>query len=490
MFRDIAKKSAIYSLVPVINRGASFLLLPIYTRVLTPADYGVMELLDLTSNIIGLLLGTRIGQALFYFYFTAKDEEEQHSCLTSIYMGAGLVAALAAFLIISAAPISNLIFGSSNYALYLRLVFASFGVSVLGELNLCYLRAIGQAARYVKVTFATLAINVTTSLILVLALRRGIEGLLVAGLLSSSITTIWLAWTILSGIRLRVDWRLIGRMFRYSIPLSVSSLAIFLIHYGDRLFLRSQVSLSQLGIYGLAYKFAMLVPNCHLPFALHWNAQVRAILDKPDGETVYIRICTYLTAGMLAVGVALALFIRPVLAVMAGQRFFDAAPLVPALVAAYVIRAVGAHIQGIFTARGTPGLEARVSLVGGGVCMVSYAVLIPMFKVWGAVAATLIGFTTILVYGFYCAQRLRRFDFEYARLLRTALMGCVSVGVFYAFRPQSLRLEPIVAAGCFTGYLAWIFCGCLDSAERAELLAVAKQVLNKLDLRRPAETPA
>src|SRR5258708_5641689 len=108
MFREIAKKSGIYSLVPVINRGASFLLLPIYTRVLTPADYGVMELLDLTSNIVALLLGTRIGQALFYFYFAARNDEERETCLSSLYTAAMLVGILCGCVMAGAAPLSTL----------------------------------------------------------------------------------------------------------------------------------------------------------------------------------------------------------------------------------------------------------------------------------------------------------------------------------------------------------------------------------------------
>jgi hypothetical protein len=45
-----------------------------------------MELLDVTTNIVGLPLGTRIGQALFYFYSLARSEEERESCLSSPYV--------------------------------------------------------------------------------------------------------------------------------------------------------------------------------------------------------------------------------------------------------------------------------------------------------------------------------------------------------------------------------------------------------------------
>src|ERR1022692_2596001 len=67
-------------------------MLPIYTRYLSPADYGVMELLDVTVNVIGLLAGSRLGQALFYFYFAAEGEEARRTCISTTLLATVLVA--------------------------------------------------------------------------------------------------------------------------------------------------------------------------------------------------------------------------------------------------------------------------------------------------------------------------------------------------------------------------------------------------------------
>jgi O-antigen/teichoic acid export membrane protein len=490
MLREISKKVSIYSLVPLINRGGSFLLLPIYTRVLTPADYGVMELLDVTSNIIGLIFGTRVGQALFYFYFAARNEEERETCMSSLYAAAGFIGVLCGCTMFASGPLSRLVFGNSGYIGYFNLVFASFAVSVVGELNLCYLRAMGRAGRYVLATAVTVFLNILIGGTLLLVFHLGVKGVLWAGLISSALTMGWLAGSCLSRIRIQIDLRLVVRMFRYSVPLSVSGLAMLVVHYGDRIFLRSHVTLAELGLYGLAYKVAMLVPYCHLPFFLHWNAQVRAILDRGEGRLVYTRICTYVTAGLAVVGVAIALFTRPVMVVMVGRRFFDAAAFVPVLAGAYVIRAVGAHIQGIFVAEGTPGLEARVSLVGAGVCLGGYALLIPPFKVWGAVLATLFGFVAIFASGLYYAQRLRHFDFEYGRLLRISGAACLIVAICHAIPFHHLWTETASAFGFLAGYLVWIFFGCLHSGERRDFLAAAKHAFRRAEFRDAAQASA
>src|SRR5215469_10158224 len=96
MFREILKKTSIYSLAMVASRGLSFLLLPVYTRYLTPSDYGVMELLDLTVNLTSLLVGGRLGSALFYFYFAAENREEKEKCINAAFFGSVLLGVMCA----------------------------------------------------------------------------------------------------------------------------------------------------------------------------------------------------------------------------------------------------------------------------------------------------------------------------------------------------------------------------------------------------------
>ena len=65
--QNLLKSTGLYSIAVFAGRMASFILLPIYTRYLSPADYGVMELLDLTGSVLTILIGMRFGQSLFYF---------------------------------------------------------------------------------------------------------------------------------------------------------------------------------------------------------------------------------------------------------------------------------------------------------------------------------------------------------------------------------------------------------------------------------------
>jgi O-antigen/teichoic acid export membrane protein len=119
--------------------------------------------------------------------------------------------------------------------------------------------------------------------------------------------------------------------------------------------------------------------------------------------------------------------------------------------------------------------------------VVAYAVLIPRFKAAGAAWATLIGFTVILLYGFWQAQRLRAFPFEYGRLARIALLALAAGGSFYLVRPSDVLRQ--AAVGCvFCGAFAVaLWAGCLDGGERTELKRLLVDVCQKVLSERQAK---
>ena len=91
-YRNLLKHSGIYSLGLVLTRLASFLLLPIYTRYLNPADYGTMAILDLTAAVFGTLIGTGIVSAVNRYHFEAHNEVEQDAIWWTGLTFLGLIA--------------------------------------------------------------------------------------------------------------------------------------------------------------------------------------------------------------------------------------------------------------------------------------------------------------------------------------------------------------------------------------------------------------
>jgi len=77
--KKIISHGKIYLLGNILQRCVSFIMLPIYTRFLTPADYGTIELLSMILDFVGIILGLRIGQSIFRYYADYEKKKEADS---------------------------------------------------------------------------------------------------------------------------------------------------------------------------------------------------------------------------------------------------------------------------------------------------------------------------------------------------------------------------------------------------------------------------
>src|SRR5688572_17197338 len=78
IYLDLLKHSGIYGIGHALSRMASLLLLPVYTRYLSPADYGCIAILDLTSAVLGILIGSEIAQAANRYHCDSSTDGERN----------------------------------------------------------------------------------------------------------------------------------------------------------------------------------------------------------------------------------------------------------------------------------------------------------------------------------------------------------------------------------------------------------------------------
>jgi O-antigen/teichoic acid export membrane protein len=468
VYQKLLAKTSNYSIAMLASRAAAFILLPVYTHYLRPSDYGVLELLDLLASITGLLVGVNLGQGLFYFYFSAETDAARARWISAALFGAillGSVAGLAGILL--AAPISNFIFGNATYSSYVTLSLLALSVSVTSEVGYCFMRTLERVSHYVTTSLVTLGLSIILNVILLVGFQLGVKGIQISALVTGVGLAAYMIIYISRHIPISLDPVYLVRMIRYSMPLAIGGLGALVIHYGDRMFLRHRISLSELGIYSLGYKIGMLVAFCHAPFIMHWNSQVSALVRGPDAGRIFARASRYLAAALISVVVLLSVFVKPLLDIMVAPAFRMAYVLVPWIAFAYLLRSFGAHMQSVFIIEGRPQLEARANILGAICCVTGYALLIPPFKTRGAVAATIAGFLVVLIYSYYEAWRLRRFTLEFGRIGRMLLFGTTAIVAFYGISPVGFVNEVGLASVCTAVYGSLLFyCAGFDAEER------------------------
>jgi O-antigen/teichoic acid export membrane protein len=480
-FRTLIKAMGGYSIAMLLQRLISFILLPLYTHFLRPADYAVLELMDMVGNVTSLLLGVRLGQAVFYYYFHAESEKARGGYVSTAFTGAVLLGILP-FLCFSpfARPLSSLIFGDPRYGHLLRVFLIGLAGSFPVEIGFCYLRVLDRARAFTIISTARIAAALVLNIIFLAVFHLGVAAILWSTVAVNAGMSVCMAVMIFSQVRLSFTRKQMIEMFRYSLPLGLSGLGEFVLHFGDRIFLRPNVSLSILGLYSVAYKTGMIVAYASGPFYTYWNAQMVGIVRSPAGERLYTRTATYVFLGLSCVGLLLTVFTRPMLAVIAAPDYAPAAQFIPWIALAYVIRGIGSYFLNTFLLEKRPREVAKITWMAAGVCLGGYALLVPRYKVWGAVIATLLGFSVALVVALWKSQQARPFPYEYGRWIKIIFAGVAAVILNALLHPPTFWTQVAVASGATALFLlVLIASGFLDAGERQSLA----QILRFLRLR-------
>ena len=431
----------------------SFFMLPVYTRWLTTSDYGTMELLEITSGFIGALVGSRFGDALTNTYFNATTDTERRRTVSTALVGMSIAGAAVVGLSFLFAPyLSRAIFGSSEQTEYFHYTFAALGIFLPSEAVFAYIRALNKSALYSALQIARMLIMVLLNLLFLVGMHLGIRGILFSSMAGAAITQVALTVFAVSRCGWAFDASIFKRQLRFSAPLVIGPAGMMFVHYGDRMFLKGVVSLGDIGIYALAYKIGMLVSYLVNPVLFYWRSQMYEMM-KPGADRIYPRLVTYMTLFIVTLGLLCALFARPVVELLAGSAFQQAAVFVPLVSLGYVMLNVSEFFRSILLFANRPGREAHITAVGAVFCLVAYSALIPTWKLWGAAAASAATFAVLLIYGVWQAQKAVPAHLEAGRLARIVFGALTAFAVYTILPRQGFWLETTEATA------SWLYMG-------------------------------
>jgi len=474
----LAKQSTIYGIGNMLQRLSSFLLLPVYTRFLTTSDYGIKEIVTISTEVVAVLISTAVSMALFRIYFQYDEEATRRQVVSSAYVavgGFGLV--ILGILIYLSPPLSGWLLDDPDLSVYLVLSFGALWFQVQNKITFDYMRARQQAIRVVSFSLAKLVMALGLNVWFIV-----FEGMGVIGVLWSNIITSAFFWLIMSiPMIVRTGWnfsvRILREMVGFGSPLVVSQLGGMVVHLSDRFFIKAMISMADAGIYSLGYRLgtlpSMLVVE---PFNQTWLPRRYEIHKQPDHKQVFGRVFTYYLAAILFGALAVSVFARDLLMVMADEKFWGAADVIPLIAIANVIFSLHYHLNfGLMLAKRTK-LIATINLTNGVLVLLLNWLLIPPFGFFGAAYATIAAFVYKVGLTWYFSRRHYRPEFERRRLWHLVVTVVVIYGVSRLIPAPSLWAGIALHAGLVAAFPVLLFVtGFAHKSELAKLRELARR---------------
>ena len=214
------------------------LLLPIYTRYLSPTDYGQIETLLALTTVMGLVLRAGITSAFFRFYFDADDNAGRIRVLrTSFWFTMGSATLGLALLLALAAPVSTVLFGTDSAADLVRASGVALWATVNYEQLTALFRVEERSVAFVIASLVNIFLTIGTTLLLVVTLDKGPIGVIVGNFTGTLVVYLALLGYRREQLGLEFDRGLLREMNRFGIPLIPTALFLWVTNFSDRFFL-------------------------------------------------------------------------------------------------------------------------------------------------------------------------------------------------------------------------------------------------------------
>lgn len=458
IFAGLARHTVIYGIGVIIGRAVSFLMLPIYTRYLTPADYGVMGLVEMTLDFVAIIGGAKLALGIFRFYHKADSDLARHQIVATSFLMIGIMYALVgttAFL--AASPLSFLIFGTPDNAILFRIAAVNLAVSSLTIVPLALARVEDRSVFFVATNLAKLVLLVALNLLFLVWMGLGVLGVFLSSLIGNVVVGTFLSLWLFRRISFSFDPASAKALFRYGFPLMGMQVATFATTFGDRFFLQGFGDESIVGLYNLAYQFAFLMVMVgFVPVDQIWGPRRFRAIREPNSDSVLSRAFILIHLLVLSTAVGIAILVGDVLRIMTTPEFFSAAAFVPVLLLAYVFQC-WASVQdlGILVSERTEYLTIA-NLVAAAVALVGFAILVPTYLAWGAAVATLAAFGCRYLLTYTFSQRLYHIRYEWAPVLISLGWGALLVGSHQLLIPE---MTLVASMGANIGFLVLFFLG-------------------------------
>lgn len=466
----VGRHGFVYAVGIFLGRAVAFCMLPVYTRYFTPADYGTLQLIAVTFEVVSIVAGSRLGAGIFHFYHKTADARSRRQLLaTALVIMAVSYAIASGATFLAAPPLARLVFGPHNDPDLIRIAAAALCFESLLVVPIAYLQVRERSIQFVAINTGRLVLQVSLNILFVVVLNIGVKGVLYSTLIANVMVGGLVTVLLVRDVGLSLSRSAARDVLRFGLPFVGTQIGTFITTYGDRYFLQRAASVGAVGIYGLAYQFGFLLHVVGVvPFHGVWDPLRFEIAKRPDRDELYARGFVYFNLVFISVAVGIALYVHDFIRVMSAPSFRPAADIVPVILLAYILQGWTEHQNlGILITERTERIT-WANWVAAAVALAGYVLLIPRLHGLGAALATVAAFGVRQWMVYAMAQRLWPVRYRWAPVVRLLLLATVVVVVAMLLPTYGLLLS-LAARTALLGLYAvgvW-FGGILTDSDRA-----------------------
>ena len=424
IIKKLVSQTAIYGLSSVIGRLLNFLLVPLYTGIFAPEEYGVLS--ELMVVVAFAMVVLTYGFETAFFHFTNKENDSEKVLSTGFI---SLLTSSILFLFIASNHSQNIanLLHVPEHPNFINWLVWILVLDVLTTLPFAKLRVCDRAWRFAFIRLTNITVNIGLNLFFYLLcpylLKQeialeiingiydpniGIGYIFISNLIASSVMLILLSPEIFK-LKFSFDFQIWKKMIKYGFPLLIGGLAYVTNEMVDRLLLEyllpADTATAQVGIYSACYKVAIFMSLFIQAFRYGAEPFFFAQAQKKDAKEQYKIVMRYFIAFTAFIFLSINLFIDIIKHFIQDEAYHAGLDVVPILLLANLFLGMYYNLSVWYKVSEKTRFGAYLSVAGAAITIGLNILLIPTMSYMGSAWATLICYASMCVMSYVFSRR-------------------------------------------------------------------------------------
>ena len=409
-YKELLDNTLIFTLGKFGSRMITFLLVPLYTNVLSVEEYGTGDFVITCSYLIVPIISLVFQDAILRFGLKEGESRNQVALNSFIVFCVGT---LVTFLMI---PVWTLYESLNSWKWYLTALIISNNAC---NIFFTYAKVKNQNKLFAFSSILQTFILAVINILLLVVFKYGVKGYLMANIVANIVPAIFIIFKtniIVDACKARFNIKLFNEMLVYSIPLIANNLSWWVLNSSNRVMIEYFISASALGLYTAASKIPAFLSIITSVFSSAWSISSIKDYDSSKDKYFYSNIFKIFSTIMHLGASFIILTIKPLMFIYVGHEFFKSWVYVPFLVLGAVYFAYSTFFGAIYGAVKKNKMVTITTLVAAVVNISFNMLLIPYIGIMAASIATLLGYATIGFYRMFNSKKYFSFPIDYKTL--------------------------------------------------------------------------
>ncbi len=409
-YHQLISNTLLFALGNFGSKFLVFLLVPLYTHVLTTAEYGISELVITGTNLLIPFVSVSIQDATLRFALDPNNDKRVVLKNTVFILAIGSVISCILY------PVVGLYKAISDWSLYFVIITI---VYMIRNALSVYIKAIGKSKLFAIDSIIYTGLLMVTNILFLTIMDWGLRGYFLATIVSTIVSIIILGifgHVVRECIDSKVNFGLLKEMLIFSLPMVLNNVSWWIIHSSDKVMVQYYMSVGDSGIYSVAAKMPSIISTVTNIFNQAWVISSVSEYDTSRDTRFFTNIFNAFNCVLIMFAACIVAVIKPFMQIYVGSSFVSCWQFVPLLLLGSIFQAYATFFGAIYTSAKKNVSVMLTTLLAGIINIVLNALLIPAIGIQGAVIATAVSYLVVFNFRMIDSQKYIRFKIDFLRV--------------------------------------------------------------------------